>query len=386
MAKRISILGSTGSIGTQALDVARHMELEVSGLTANSNIQLLESQIREFKPRFAAVGNETLADELRAKLKGFDIEIQSGQTGMIGAATIHEVDTVLVSVVGIAGLIPTLEAIKKGKNIALANKETLVTAGAIVMSEAEKHNVRILPVDSEHSAIFQCLEGNYRKHISKVVLTASGGPFRGKNLEELENVTLAEALRHPNWEMGSKITIDSSTLMNKGLEVIEAKWLFDLKPEQIQVVIHPQSIIHSLVEYIDGSFIAQLGLADMRLPIQYALTYPGRMGNHFPRLNLVEAGRLTFEEPDYTAFPCLRLAFEALRAGGTMPAALNAANETAVNLFLNRKIGFLDIPRIIEFVMEKHNVNNTPCLDDIIEVDMWARKVVESGKWKEKRG
>ena len=378
MTKRISILGSTGSIGVQTLDVARNLGLQVLGLSANSNIDLLEKQAREFKPHIIAVGSESGAKELDSRLKGLGIEILSGVDGLVRVATVQGADTVVTSIVGIAGLVPTMAAIRAGRDIALANKETLVTAGAIVMSEAQKYGVKILPVDSEHSAIFQCLTGNKIQSVSKIILTASGGPFRGKSAEELKTVTLAQALKHPNWSMGSKITIDSATLMNKGLEVIEARWLFGLPVEQIQVVVHPQSIIHSMVEYVDGTIIAQLGSPDMRIPIQLALTYPERCDNGFSRLDLLKTGNLTFTEPDYDAFPCLKLAFEALLAGGTMPAVMNAANEMAVGLFLNEKINFIDIPRIIEEVMGKHSVNINPILDDIIEVDAWAREVVTS--------
>lgn len=377
MTKKISILGSTGSIGVQALDVARNLKLEVLGLSAYSNIDLLEQQAVEFKPKVISVGSEELAIELGNRLRHQEIEIYYGIDGMNKVAALEGVDTVVTSVVGIAGLIPTMAAIKAGKNIALANKETLVTAGELVMSEAKKHGINILPVDSEHSAIFQCLMGNERSSVSKIILTASGGPFRGKSISELEKVTLAEALNHPNWSMGSKITIDSATLMNKGLEVIEAKWLFDMDLDNIQVIIHPQSIIHSMVEYVDGSVMAQMGSPDMRLPIQLALTFPHRSSNSFSRLNLLTSNNLTFEEPDYSSFPSLELAFEALRTGGTMPAAMNAANEVAVSLFLGGNIKFLDIPRIIDKVMEKHSVNISPSLDDIIEVDAWARQTVK---------
>ncbi len=377
MAGKISILGSTGSIGIQTLDVARNLKLEVLGLTAYSNIDLIEKQAREFKPYVVAVHGKELADELRLRLRGLNIEVLEGVEGVKKAAVIEETDTVVVAVVGIAGLIPTLEAIRCGKNIALANKETLVTAGALVMSEAKKRNVKILPVDSEHSAIFQCLMGNNNTEASKIILTASGGPFRGKKLGELVKVMPEEALMHPNWIMGSKITIDSATLMNKGLEVIEANWLFGMGLEQIQVLVHPQSVIHSMVEYKDGSVIAQLGSPDMRIPIQFALTYPARVANNFKRLDFIEMGCLTFEKPDIAAFPCLGLAFEALKAGGTMPVVLNAVNEVAVRLFLEGKIGFVDIPRIIEKTMNRHTVNINPGLDDIIEVDRWARETVE---------
>ena len=376
MTKNIAILGSTGSIGIQTLDVARNLGITVSGLTANSNIDLLEKQAKEFKPLVISAGSPGLALELGKRLDGHGIEVLYGVEGMKKVAAIKQTDTVVTSVVGIAGLIPTLEAIRNGKNIALANKETLVTAGRLVMSEARKHQVGIFPVDSEHSAIFQCLSGNRRQDVSGIILTASGGPFRGRKKESMDNVTVAEALRHPNWKMGNKITIDCATLMNKGLEVIEAKWLFDLEPDKIRVVVHPQSIIHSMVEYVDGSVIAQLGSPDMRIPIQLALTYPERAENGFCRLDLFKCGDFTFEEPDYEAFPCLKLAFEALNAGGTMPAAMNAANEVAVSLFLEEKILFTDIPVIIEKIMAKHSVNTNPCLDDIIEVDKWARNSV----------
>ncbi|MCX7843545.1 MAG: 1-deoxy-D-xylulose-5-phosphate reductoisomerase [Clostridia bacterium] len=374
MGGNISILGSTGSIGVQTLDVARNLGLKVSGLAAGTNIDLLEKQIREFKPCAAAVADEKLAKVLRDRVGDLGTKIHAGVEGMNIVASLEDVDTVVASVVGTSGLIPTLEAIRSGKDIALANKETLVTAGSVVIEEALRHNVRILPVDSEHSAIFQCMMGNSLKDISKLIITASGGPFRGKHLEELKEVTPAQALKHPNWSMGAKITIDSSTLMNKGLEVIEAKWLFDVELNKIQVMVHPQSIIHSMVEFVDGSVMAQLGQPDMRIPIQLALTYPKREFNSFSRLNLLEAGTLTFEEPDQEAFPCLKLAYEAGRCGGTMPAVLNAANEIAVDLFIKEKIGFIDIPGIIENVMSRHIVNNCPNLEDIIEADRWARE------------
>ncbi len=378
MTKRISILGSTGSIGVQTLDVARNLGLEVLGLTANSNIDLIEKQIIEFRPRFAAIMDEKLAADLGKRVKNSGTEVLYGLEGVNIVAAMDEVDTVVSSIVGIAGLIPTLEAIRKGKIIALANKETLVTAGQIVMNEASRCGARIIPVDSEHSAIFQSLMGNDSRGVSSIILTASGGPFRGRSFDELKQVTLEQALKHPNWSMGSKITIDSATMMNKGLEVIEARWLFGLGPDKIRVLIHPQSIIHSMVEYIDGSVIAQLGSPDMRIPIQFAITYPERFDNGFARLNLLETGKLTFEKPDLAAFPCLRLACEALEAGGTMPVALNAANEMAVSLFLNKRIAFTDIPSIIEQTMGKHNVNTNPCINDIIEVDKWARDVARS--------
>ncbi len=376
MANNIAILGSTGSIGVQTLDVARNLGIKVSGLTANSNIELLEKQAREFTPRILSVGTKELAGELSVKLKDLDMEVLYGLDGMKKAASMDETDTVVTSIVGIAGLIPTLEAIRNHKNIALANKETLVTAGSLVMEEAKRNNVAIFPVDSEHSAIFQCLNGSRRQDVKQLILTASGGAFRGKTRESLAGMKAEDALKHPNWKMGSKITIDCATLMNKGLEVIEAKWLFDMELDKIKVVVHPQSIIHSMVEYIDGSILAQLGSPDMRIPIQLALTFPERSINNFSRLDFMKCGALTFEEPDMKTFPCLGLAFQALKAGGTMPAAMNGANEAVVGLFLKGSIGFLDIPRIIEKVMQKHNVNTMPGLDDIIETDRWARNMV----------
>lgn len=378
MDKSISILGSTGSIGVQTLDVARNLKIKVKGLAANTSIDKLESQAREFLPSVVAIGDEELAKILRQRLSDLDIEVLGGIEGFKRVASLESVDTVVTSIVGIAGLIPTMEAIKNKKNIALANKETLVTAGQIVMSEAKKMGVSILPVDSEHSAIFQSLMGNNIRDIERIILTASGGPFRGKCSQELERVTLAEALKHPNWSMGSKITIDSATLMNKGLEVIEAKWLFGIDLDRIKVVVHPQSIIHSMVEYIDGSIIAQLGSPDMRLPIQFALTYPDREHNNFSKLDLLAAKALTFEEPDMKTFRCLGLAFEALSIGGTMPAVMNAANEEAVSLFLKEKIKFVNIPMVIEDVMSRHSVIKNPTIDDIVEVDLWARKIIKS--------
>jgi len=379
MAKVISIIGSTGSIGVQTLDVARNLGIKVAAMSANSNIDLLEKQVHEFLPSVVSVGNKDLAKELEYRLYGMKIEVLFGIDGMKRVVELEEVDTVVTSVVGTVGLIPTMHAIKNKKNIALANKETLVTAGKLVIEEAKKYNVNIFPVDSEHSAIYQCLMGNDEKQVEKIIITASGGPFRGKKVSELENITPAQALKHPNWSMGSKITIDSATLMNKGLEVIEAKWLFvkdsdnGKELDKIQVLVHPQSIIHSMVEYVDGSIIAQLGTPDMRTPIQLALTYPKRCINSFPKLDFLKCSLLTFEEPDTKTFRCLQLAYDALIAGGTMPAAMNAANEIAVAAFLNNKISFTAIPYIIEKVMQGHNVNICPSLDDIIEVDKWAR-------------
>lgn len=376
MAKNIAILGSTGSVGRQTLEVARNLKIHVSGLTADSNIDLLEAQAKEFLPQVVAVRNEERAQQLQKRLKGCGIDVLSGTEGINTVAAKTSADTVVSSLVGIAGLIPTMEAIKSGKDIALANKETLVTAGQLVMTEAKRKGVRILPVDSEHSAIFQCLEGNRFEDVKRIILTASGGPFRGKNVRELWSVKADEALKHPNWSMGKKITIDSATLMNKGLEVIEARWLFNVREQNIQVVVHPQSIIHSMVEYVDGTLMAQLGAPDMRIVIQYALTYPKRYPNNFSRLDLLKTGNLSFESPDCDAFPCLKLAYEALKKGGTMPAVMNAANEAAVSLFLDNGIGFMDIPVIIEKIMGRHIVNISPCLNDIIEVDNWVREEI----------
>lgn len=376
MARNIAVLGSTGSIGVQTLDVARDLDIRICALTANSNIDLLESQAREFRPLLVSVGNSELARELEGRLKDPGIEVHYGLEGLKAAASIGKADMVVTSVVGIAGLIPTIEAIRHNKNIALANKETLVTAGPIVMAEAAARGVSIFPVDSEHSAIYQCLAANRKQDVERLILTASGGPFRGRTPAELEHVAVEQALRHPNWNMGSKITIDCATMMNKGLEVIEARWLFGFEADRIKVAVHPQSIIHSMVEYVDGSVMAQLGSPDMRIPIQLALTWPKRESNRFSRLDLFQCGSLTFEEPDMKTFPCLALAFEALKAGGTMPAVMNGANEAAVGLYLNGKIGFCDIPEKIERAMRAHKVNIMPGLDDIIEVDKWVRREV----------
>lgn len=373
MAKVISIIGSTGSIGVQTLEVARNLGIKVAAMSANSNITLLEKQVHEFRPQLVSVGSRELAEELKNRLAGMKVQVLSGLEGMLRAVEMQEVDTVVTSVVGTAGLLPTMHAIKNKKNIALANKETLVTAGQLVMEEAGRQGVSIFPVDSEHSAIYQCLMGNNDKQVEKIMITASGGPFRGRTLSELQGITPAQALKHPNWNMGSKITIDSATLMNKGLEVIEARWLFDRELDKIQVLVHPQSIIHSMVEYVDGSVMAQLGSPDMRIPIQLALTYPDRSANNFSRLDLLNCSQLTFEAPDTKTFRCLQLAYDALNSGGTMPAAMNAANEIAVSAFLNSRIAFTAIPEIIEKVMMLHKVNICPGLDDIIEVDSWAR-------------
>lgn len=374
--KYISILGSTGSIGCQALDVIRNNidEFKVVGISANKNIELLEKQALEFKPKVVSVYNENKAKILKQRLKPYNIKVETGINGLIDVATEKTADIILTSVVGMIGLKPTLEAIKSGKTIALANKETLVVGGKIVMDEAKKNNVKIIPVDSEHSAIFQSMKSGKHGQISKIILTASGGPFRGKTKKELKDVTYKDALRHPNWSMGKKISIDSSTLMNKGLEVIEAKWLFDISYEKIDVVVHPQSIIHSMVEFIDGSVVGQLGIADMRIPIQYALTYPRRKNNSLEKLDLIKVGSLSFESVDKDTFPCFNLALKALRQGGTMPTVLNAANEIAVILFLENKINFYDIPYYIEKVMSIHENIDNPKVEDIFESDKWARE------------
>lgn len=377
--KNISILGSTGSIGTQALEVVSENSdaLNIVGLTTNTSIDLLEKQIDAYAPRIVCVmdGDAALVLEQRLKIKGFSVEVVSGLEGLIAVATASENNLLLTAVSGMIGLQPTLAAINAGIDIALANKETLVAGGQIVIDAAAAKRVSLLPVDSEHCAIFQCLMGNKHQEIDRIIITASGGPFRGQTREQLQSVTLAQALKHPNWSMGKKITIDSATLMNKGLEVIEAKWLFDLRDSQIDVVVHPQSIIHSMVEFIDHSTIAQLGLPDMALPIQIAFFYPERIANNRPALDFNQVRELTFEEPDLLAFPCLQLAYDALDSGGTMACVLNAANEIAVARFLNQEIHFLDIPRINRLVMEKHQLISNPGLDEVLAADAWARAI-----------
>ena len=377
--KYISILGSTGSIGTQTLDVVREHphEIKVCAITGNNNIELLKNQILEFNPQIACVMNEEKASQLKSMLpSNVKTEIIPGMQGLIAAAEYEESEIIVTAVSGMIGLKPTVAAIKKHKKIALANKETLVTGGSYIMSLAKKYKAEILPVDSEHSAIFQCLMANDKKSINKIVLTASGGPFRGKSYESLKNVTIEETLKHPNWSMGKKITVDSATLMNKGLEVIEAKFLFDVDPEQIEVVVHPQSIIHSGIEFKDHSTIAQLGLPDMRIPIQFALFYPKRVQNSYKSLSLTEIGKLTFEKPDTETFKCLQLAFEALKAGGTMPAVLNASNEACVNLYLNKKISFLDIGIINEKMMLAHTPSQIDSLEAILEAERWTKSTL----------
>ena len=364
--KKIAILGSTGSIGTQTLEIVRtNGDLEVTALAAGNNIDLLEKQIREFKPKLAAVWKEERANELKDKINDLDVKVVSGMDGLLEVARQPESEILVTAIVGMIGILPTIEAINAGKDIALANKETLVTAGHIIMPLAKKCGVRILPVDSEHSAIFQSLNGEkeHGNKIDKILLTASGGPFRGMSREELSQVRLEDALKHPNWVMGRKITIDSATLVNKGLEVMEAKWLFDVELDQIQVVVHPQSVIHSMVQYEDGAIIAQLGTPDMKLPIQYALYYPERRFLRGMRLDFYKLGQMTFEAPDMETFEGLKFALEAMRRGGNIPTVFNAANEKAVAMFLERRIAFLDIPDIIASAMEEitnHMVLNIP--------------------------
>lgn len=374
----ISILGSTGSVGSQTLDVVREQqdEFKVLGLSTNQNIDLLEKQIYEFKPIAVCVMMEEKAKELKKRLADNKIEVYAGMEGLIKVATIENLDLMINSVVGAIGIQPTICAINKGIDIALANKETLVSAGSLVMKAASKQGVKILPIDSEHSAIFQCIQGNKNNNISHILLTASGGPFRGKIKEELVHIGPKEALKHPTWSMGKKISIDSATLMNKGLEVIEAKWLFDIEVDKIRVTIHPQSILHSAVEYEDGAIIGQLGEKDMKVPIAYALNYPFRKANSFPKLDLVSIGSLTFENPDMKTFECLKLAFEAIKIGGTVPAVLNAANEKAVELFLSERIAFLDIAKLIEKAIFHHRKILEPTLEDILSVDQWAKSYV----------
>lgn len=368
--KKLGILGSTGSIGTQALEVVRaNPELKVTALAAGSSVDKMEQQVREFKPEIAVMWEEKAARDLQERVSDMDVNVSYGMDGLMEIAAFSEVEVLLTAVVGMIGIRPTIEAIKNGKAIALANKETLVTAGHIIMPLSAQYNVPILPVDSEHSAIFQSLNGDAKNRIEKILLTASGGPFRGKKREQLLDIQVEDALKHPNWAMGRKITIDSSTLVNKGLEVIEAKWLFDVTPEQIQVVVHPQSIIHSMVQYVDGGIMAQLGMPDMKLPIQYALFYPDRKPMDGKRVDFYELGSMTFEKPDTEAFPGLRLAYEALAAGGSMPTVYNAANEKAVSLFLDRKIKYLQIAELIEESMKRHKVIQNPDVNQILQAE-----------------
>ena len=377
--KNIAILGSTGSIGTQTLDVVRKNPdvFHVSVLAANSSDEMLEQQIKEFAPETAVLVDSAEAKRLKERNQG-KTTILSGTEGLLEAAVYPNVDTVVTSLMGFAGLAPTLAALDDGKNIALANKETLVVAGELVMRKAKENGVSILPVDSEHCALFQCLVGENRDTVEKLILTASGGPFRGKKIEELRKVSITDCLNHPTWSMGKKITVDSATLVNKGLEVMEAHWLYDIPYEQIEVVVHPQSFVHSMVEYHDGAVMAQLGMPDMRLPIQYALTYPTRLKTGFPRLDFREIQQLTFEQPDIDTFRGLKLAYEAGKIGGTMPCILNGANEEAVAAFLRGSIGFLDIYELIENAMDKRDVKFNPTYEIFCEEDAWSREFVKS--------
>lgn len=379
--RKIAILGSTGSIGTQTLEVVRdNRDLQVAGLTAGTNIRLLEEQIRRFRPRLAAVMDEKAASELAVRVADTDTKILSGMEGIIAVAVMEEAEIVVTAVVGMIGIRPTVEAIGAGKDIALANKETLVTAGHIIMPLAAENGIRILPVDSEHSAIFQCLQGAHSQELHKLLITASGGPFRGKKREELAKVTLEDTLKHPNWVMGQKITVDSATLVNKGLEVMEARWLFNVDIDCIQVVVQPQSVIHSMVEFVDGGILAQMGTPDMKLPIQYALYYPHRRYLPGERLDFRTLSSITFEEPDMETFLGLPMALEASKKGGSMPTVFNAANELAVAKFLRREIGFLDIYDIIGQSMEQHRVIEKPDLDTILAVEEETYQWIE-GRW-----
>lgn len=379
--KKIAILGSTGSIGTQTLDIVnKNEDLQVVGLAAGSNISMLEEQIRRFHPKLAAVGNEEKAKELREKVKDTDCKIAGGMDGLLELAAMEESEILVTAIVGMIGIRPTMEAIKAGKDIALANKETLVTAGHLIMPLARQCGVKILPVDSEHSAIFQCLNGERERTIDRLLITASGGPFRGRKREELEQIRVEDALKHPNWAMGQKITIDSATLVNKGLEVMEAKWLFDVDLDRIQVVVQPQSVIHSMIQFTDGSIMAQLGTPDMHLPIQYALYGGERRYLDGERLDFAALGSITFENPDMETFKGLPLAMEASGRGGSMPTVFNAANEKAVALFLQRKIRFLDIYTIIEEAMERHEVISNPAVEDILNIEQDVYDRIES-RW-----
>jgi 1-deoxy-D-xylulose-5-phosphate reductoisomerase len=384
--KHLAILGSTGSIGVNTLNIVHQFpeKFEVVSLSAGHNTQLLKQQILQFRPKVVSVLNKELSAALQREFPTIPVEIVHGVEGLIQVATHPEVDQVVSAIVGAVGLIPTLSAIKTGKAIALANKESLVMAGKIVMEEAKRNNAQILPVDSEHSAIFQAMLGHQKEDVHRLILTASGGPFLNLPIARLQEVTVKEALNHPHWEMGKKITIDSASLMNKGLEVIEAHWLFDIPVEKIAVQIHPQSIVHSMVEYIDGSIVAQMGIADMRIPISYALSFPQRLNLKLSPLDLSQSGALTFSSPDPKRFPCLKLAYRSIEIGETMPAVLNAANEIAVSAFLEGSVKFTDIPLLLQRVMEEHEVKSVHTIEDILRADHWAREraktILEGGK------
>ena len=378
--KKIGILGSTGSIGTQTLEIVRsNPDLQVVALAAGSNVSLMEQQVREFHPVLAVMGSEEASADLKSRIADTGTKVLAGMEGMLELAILPQMEILVTAIVGMIGIRPTIAAIEAGKTIALANKETLVTAGHIIMPLAKEKGVSILPVDSEHSAIFQSMHGENRQRVSKILLTASGGPFRGKKTEELQDITVEDALKHPNWSMGRKITVDSATLVNKGLEVMEAKWLFDVEPEQIQVVVHPQSIIHSMVEYVDGGIMAQLGMPDMKLPIQYALFYPDRRPMDGKRVDFFALKIISFEKPDIKTFRGLQLAYDAIAAGGSMPTIFNAANEKAVGLFLDKKIRFLVIYDLIQGAMEQHKVIANPTVDEILEAEAQAHAYI-SGK------
>ena len=378
--KKIGILGSTGSIGTQTLEIVRsNPDLQVVALAAGSNVSLMEQQVREFHPVLAVMGSEEASADLKSRIADTGTKVLAGMEGMLELAILPQMEILVTAIVGMIGIRPTIAAIEAGKTIALANKETLVTAGHIIMPLAKEKGVSILPVDSEHSAIFQSMHGENRQRVSKILLTASGGPFRGKKTEELQDITVEDALKHPNWSMGRKITVDSATLVNKGLEVMEAKWLFDVEPEQIQVVVHPQSIIHSMVEYVDGGIMAQLGMPDMKLPIQYALFYPDRRPMDGKRVDFFALKSISFEKPDIKTFRGLQLAYDAIAAGGSMPTIFNAANEKAVGLFLDKKIRFLAIYDMIQGAMEQHKVIANPTVDEILEAEAQAHAYI-SGK------
>lgn len=377
MVNKLSILGSTGSIGTQTLDVARKLSLQVLALTAHSNIQLLEEQIREFKPTVAVVYDENSAEQLKLSIKDLDTKVYSGMDGLLHAATLDDCDLVVNSVVGMVGLKPTLASIEAKKNIAFANKETLVAGGALVMDTAKRNGVTLFPVDSEHSAIFQCLQACHeQKALKKIILTASGGPFFGKSYDELKNVTVKQALNHPNWSMGAKITIDSASMMNKGLEIIEAAWLFDISADNIDVVVHRESIIHSMIEFVDNSVLAQLGLPDMRIPIQYAITYPKRYESPVDSLDFSKISTMTFYEPDYDTFKCLNACKKAIKRGGVIPAVANGANEIANKLFRDNKISFLDIGELVSSAVDSFTYKEAKNLDDVLNADKAAREYV----------